>query len=142
MAQNSIERAIAKQQQEAKRLYDKQQREARKNAEKDERRQRASMIVNGQPINYGMRIMDKSAEEILELILSVYDGAETRFVKGSQDVFPEAYQQSMALEFEKLSMYGMITGHRIWVTGFWELYITPQGLTYFEDKEKAMAIID
>ena len=64
MAKSSFEKALEKQQKEAKRLADKQQREENRRMENAARRERASSIVNGQPLIGDMRIMDISAEEV------------------------------------------------------------------------------
>ena len=117
---------------------EKARREARKLAEEEARRQRANAIVNGQPIIGGMRTMDAAAEEILQVILSKYDGNPGRNVQGNYDIIPDAYAISLSLEFEKLNMYGMISNSDIWLDGSWETTLTPQGVTYFEDKERAM----
>lgn len=126
MAKSNLEKAIEKQQKEAKRM-----------AEQEARRQRASAIVNGQPLVGGMRIMDSAAEEILQIILSQYDGSENREVRGNYDVIPNAYRNALQLEFEKLSMYGVIISPHIWIHGMWDATLTPQGITYFEDKKNA-----
>lgn len=126
MAKTSYEKALEKKQREDKKL-----------AEQEARRQRASAIVNGQPIIGGMRIMDAASEEIFKIILEEYDGNEERFVHKGYDVIPSAYHSSLLLEFEKLSMYGVVSSPHVWINGFWETNITPQGLTYFEDKAKA-----
>lgn len=126
MAKSSFERALEKQQREARRL-----------AEQEARRQRAATIVSGQSIVGGMRIMDSAAEEILRVIISQYDGNERREVRGNYDVIPDAYHNNLQLEFEKLSMYGVISTPCVWINGIWEATLTPQGLTYFEDKESA-----
>lgn len=65
-------------------------------------RQVASTIVNGQPFVGGMRIMDSSSEEILQCILSVYDGNENREVQGNDTMISDEYQSSLSHEFEKL----------------------------------------
>ena len=127
MAKSPFEKAI-----------EKQQKEARKLAEQEARRQRASAIVSGQPVIGGMRIMDAAAEEILQVILSTYDGNPERNVQGNYDIIPEAYASSLPLEFEKLNMYGKISNPHIWFGGMWEATLTPQGVTYFDDKEQAM----
>ncbi len=73
MAKSSLEKAI-----------EKQQREAKKMADQEARRQRASAIVNGQPQIGGMRIMDQAAEEVFTAVLNCYDGNEkTSFPKSS-----------------------------------------------------------
>lgn len=126
MAKSSLEKAI-----------EKQQREDKKRAEREARRQRAAAIVSGQPTIGGMRIMDAAAEEILQIVISQYDGNESRNVRGNYNVIPEAYHSSLRLEFEKLSMYGVISSPQILIYGDWEVTLTPQGFTYFEDKEKA-----
>ena len=82
--------------------------------------------------------MDASAEELFHIILGCYDGNDSRAVRGSIDVIPKAYEYSIHLEFEKLSMYGVIASPHIWLDGSWEMHLTPQGLTYFEDKEAAL----
>ena len=128
MAKGAIEKAMEKAQKENKKI-----------AEQEARRQRASAIVNGQPIIGGMRIMDPSSEEILKIVLEQYDGNEDRFVQGDTDLFPKAYRFSVSQVFETLSMYGMTTLAYLYLSGIWELNLMPQGITYFEDKEKALA---
>lgn len=137
MAKSALEKAIEKQQQEAKKLADKQLREQRKQIQRETNRQVASTIVNGQPIIGGMRIMDPSSEEILRCILSAYDGNENREVRGNDTIIPTAYQSSLSLEFEKLKMYGIFTSVCVYISAVWEVTIAPQGLTYFEDKIQA-----
>lgn len=127
MAKSSFEKAM-----------EKHQREEKKRMEHVAIIERASSIVNGQPIIEGMRFMDTSAEEILQIILSIYDGNENRYVQGDIDKIPVPYHNSLSLEFEKLKMYGMISNSNIWISAAWQLTLTSQGITYFEDKEKAM----
>lgn len=83
-------------------------------------------------------MLDPAAEEILQVILSTYDGNPGRNTQGNYDIIPDAYAISLPLEFEKLNMYGMISNPRVWIGGMWETTLTPQGVTYFEDKERAM----
>lgn len=137
MAKSDFEKALEKQQKEAKRLADKQQREEKKRLENAVRMERARAIVTGQPIVGGMRLMDASAEEILQIILFIFDGNEKRLVRGSIEQIPAAYHNSLSLEFEKLNMYGVISNPSIWINAAWELTLTPQGISYFEDKEFA-----
>lgn len=127
MAKSSIEKALEKQQREQKKL-----------AEQNARRQQASAIVSGQPMVGDMRIMDAASEEILKIILDAYDGNEERSVHSSVAKIPESYNRSLQLEFEKLKMYGVLCDSCIWVTGIWEATLTPQGISYFDDKAKAL----
>lgn len=126
MAKSSIEKAIEKQQKESKKL-----------AEQEARRNRASVIVSGQPIIGSMRIMDAASEEVFTVLLSLYDGNGEREISGNRDAMPTAYRNSLSLEFEKLKMYGMISSSHFWMDGTWEATLTPQGITYFEDKIRA-----
>lgn len=127
MAKSSLERAL-----------EKQRREAKKAADQEARRQRATAIVTGQPLIGGMRIMDAASEEILQIMLSTFDGNTDRRVFGSFSCFPAAYQNSLLLEFEKLSMYGVVSSPHADLGGFWEATLTPQGITYFDDKAVAL----
>ncbi len=126
MAKSSLEKAIEKQNRDTKKLLDQ-----------EARRQRAKAIVDGQPQVGGMRIMDPAAEEVFQAVLSCYDGNEERDVHSNYNVIPKSHQNSLLLEFEKLTMYGVITSPRVWIDGMWEATLTPQGLTYFEKKKVA-----
>lgn len=127
MAKTAYEIALEKQQRENKRL-----------AAQEARRQYASSIVSGQPFVSGMRIMDAASEEVFAALLKLYDGNENRYIQGEDSVFPAPYQNSLPSEFEKLRMYGMVSSVNFWLGG-WETTLTPQGLSYFDDKEKALA---
>lgn len=82
--------------------------------------------------------MDAASEEVFAALLKLYDGNENRYIQGDNSVFPAPYRNSIPSEFEKLRMYGMISSMTFWLGG-WEATLTPQGLSYFDDKEKAVA---
>ncbi len=126
MAKSGLEKTIEKQQREAKKL-----------AEQEARRQKASAIISGQPLLGGLRIMDAASEEVFQALLQCYDGNENRSINGNYDNIPKAYHNSLLLEMEKLSMYGVISSPRVWINAMWEATLTPQGLSYFSDKQKA-----
>ena len=145
MPKSAFEKAIEKQMRQEKQLAAKRKREEDKRA-RDEAaearkvalRERATIIVSGQPMVGGMRIMDEAAEEIFKILLSVYKPNDERFVRGSFDIIPVAYHTSLSLEFEKLSLYGVISSPCVWIGGMWEATITPQGNSYFANKEQAL----
>lgn len=126
MAKNEFEKALKKHQAEAKRFV-----------EREDRAKTAATIVNGQPFVGGMRIMDAASEELLKIILSVYDGNTNRIVRGNANIIPTAYHSSIHLELEKLKMYGVISDYRYYITAIWEITLAPQGITYFEDRIRA-----
>jgi len=134
MATSSLEKALEKQRRDA----EKHARDEAQRARDAATQNRASQIVAGQPTIGNMRIMDASSEEILRILLDQNNTDSSDELRGNYDVFPKAYHMSLKLEFEKLSMYGMISTPQIWINGMWELYITPMGLSYFENKEKAL----
>lgn len=104
------------------------------------RQLRASSIVNSQPIINGVHIMDAASEEILHNILSVYDGNANRIVQCDSSIFPAGYRNDpMATqqEMEKLLMYGVVTSTMYYKNSL-KTVLTPQGLTYFDEKERAM----
>ena len=122
---------------EEKRMATREEQKQREREAREERRQTASAIVNGQPIVGGMRIMDASSEEVLKAILSVYEDNPARKVRGNYDVIPKPYKNCLKLEFDKLELYGVITDSCVWTGAMWEATMTLQGLSYFENKEKA-----
>ena len=112
--------------------------EAKRKFDEETRRMVASSIVNGQPSVNGIRILDAAAEEVLTILLNLYDGNDLRLVKGSNADFPAAYRTSLRQEFDKLSMYGMITSIATYIGG-WSVTLLPQALTYFSDKDTAQS---
>lgn len=116
---------------------DKQIKEAKRQADAAARREWAKSIIEGRPIVNGMRIMDEDAEQLLQTILDTYDGAETNHVSGDISCIPLHLQRSLTLELEKLMMYGAVSNANYYIHGGWDLYLSNQGKTYFEDKEKA-----
>lgn len=114
--------------------------EAKRKFDEETRRMVASSIVNGQPSINGMRIMDAASEEVLAAILKTYDGNELRHIQGSADDVPAPYRTTLISEFEKLRMYGVVTCPHANIFGEWEATLTPQGLSYFDDKKRISKI--
>lgn len=148
MAKSALEKALEKNQKEAarnlqkqiqadKRLAEKKQREAEKQLRLETRRTRAASIVNGQPIYGGMKIVDKTAEELIGILCSGYKRDD--YIIRNQDVeLPEYIQEDLELEFEKLKQYGLISNYSYYIVGCWEVRILPCLLTYIQDKERAI----
>ena len=121
---------------EQKKIQDEEQAEVNRMADHEARRQKATTIISGQPIVGGFRIMDSNAEEMLQAILSRYDGNEKRFVSGDSSIFPESCAVSLDVEFEKLYLYGVTSEAIINILGEWSVYLTSNGITYFSDKAR------
>ena len=139
MAKSPLERQIESQMKQAKQLADKKRREDEKRAREQKRmeqkaivRDRASSIVNGQPLVEGFRIMDKTSEEILRCLLEC-----DSHVNFSDDIFPSYVQMSIGVELEKLIQYGMIGGLLSFGNGGM-LDLLPPAFSYFEDKQAAL----
>ena len=98
MAKTSFEKAIDKQ----NKANEKAVREARN-------RQIAETIIAGQPIVYGVRILDSDSEELLDAILSQYDGNDNNHVGFRGDGLSRSLRDSIAIQYEKLKMYGLIS---------------------------------
>lgn len=127
MAKSSYEKA-----------FDKQIKEAKRRAEEAALRERASARIGTQQVVNGFHLLEVSSEETLDKILHCYDGNENLRVSGEYDIFPEYIRQSLRLEFEILRMCGIIASPQLFLSGEWQLYLTPQGKRYFEDKEFAV----
>ena len=143
MAKSSLEKQLEKQMKQAKQLADKQKREdqrhlreQKRNAAKEAVRQRASSIVNGQPLIEGFRIMDATAEDMLKALLqNKPDGV--MHIDFEDDIFPDYVQMSLGVELEKLIQYGMIGGLLSFDTGGM-LDLLPPAISYFSEKEAAL----
>lgn len=133
MAKTQQERLLEKQLKQAKDAQRKQEREARKAATRD----RAASIVNGQPIVEGLRILDETAEEALRCLLECERSGENR-ISFTDEIFPRYIQMSSTIELEKLVQYGMIGGLISYDNGGF-CYLLPPSITYFENKERALA---
>lgn len=133
MAKTQQERLLEKQLKQAKDAQRKQEREARKAATRD----RAASIVNGQPIVEGLRILDETAEEALRCLLLCERSEENR-ISFTDEIFPRYIQMSSTIELEKLVQYGMIGGLISYDNGGF-CYLLPPAITYFENKERALA---
>ena len=118
------------------RALEKQTKEVKKQADDSARRERAKSIVEGQPIKNGLRILDGNAEQLLKIILDAYDGGETGRVSVEIARLPENLRLSLGLELERLIMYGVISS-TLNIGSNREVYLSPQGKSYFEDKENA-----
>lgn len=98
MAKSAIEKEIEKQRRENA----KAEREARN-------RQIAESIIAGQRDVFGVRIIDDDSEALLDAILSQYDGNENNHVGFRGDDLPRSLHDSIAIQYEKLKMYGLIS---------------------------------
>lgn len=148
MAKSSIEKALEKHQKEIakntkkkmdadKKLADKQRRENQRQARLDARRERAASVVSGQPTVGGIKILDVTSEELVSLIVAGYKDGDYRITNNSVSI-PTYLEKDLALEFEKLKQYGLISTYTYYMEGCWELTILPGLLTYFERKEIAV----
>ena len=148
MPKSDLQKAIEKKQKEdarnlkkqldmEKKLVAKQQREAQKQARLEARRTRAASIVNGQPTIGYLKIVDKTAEELIQLLCAGYNGNEQYVITNSNVEIP-SYISDLEVEFEKLKQYGLISDYAVYITGVWQINILPCLLSYIEDKEKAI----
>ena len=92
--------------------------------------------MNGQPLIEEFRVMDRTSEEMLKILLEC-NGRKEAHVNFSDDIFPPYVQMSVGLELEKLTQYGMIGGLMLFDNGGM-LELLPPALSYFEDKEAAL----
>lgn len=88
---------------------EKQRRENAKAEREARNRQIAESIIAGQRDVFGVRIIDDDSEALLDAILSQYDGNENNHVGFRGDDLPRSLHDSIAIQYEKLKMYGLIS---------------------------------
>lgn len=145
MAKSALEKQIEKQMKQDKQIADKQRREEQKRMREQQRlarkeaiRQQAASIVNGQALIEGFRIMDATAEEILQCLLQCERICDNQ-VNFNDSICPEYVQMSIAVELEKLTQYGIIGGVQVYCGGG-ILNLLPPAFTYFQNKENALEL--
>ena len=126
MAKSAIEKALEKQ----NKANAKAEREAKN-------RQIAESIIAGQPSLFGVRILDSDSETLLNAILSQYDGNDNNHVGFSGDDLPRSLHDSIAIQYEKLKMYGLISSCIPYGNGA-IITISDTAKTYKDRKEEAL----
>lgn len=91
----------------------------------------------GQPTVGDIRILDNSAEELVSLICKGYCRDDYHMTNNDVEI-PSYLENDLALEFEKLKQYGLISNYGYYISGCWEITLLPGLLTYFERKENAI----
>lgn len=132
LATNNIQKVIQK---ELKKKSEAEKKFAKKQAEKEARRIQASSIVTSQPVYGNVKILDKTAEELVNILSNSYK-REDFTIRSSDVKLPVYLEKNLTLEFEKLKQYGLISDYYYWITGMWEISIFPSLLTYMDDKER------
>jgi hypothetical protein len=107
----------------------------KKEMEKAIRKEQIAASVQMQPSVDGIKTLDRASEDMLKAILRVYDGNEELAVSSDYSIFPDYMRLSTSETFEKLKLSGII-GRVLFVLGGWSAYLTPNALTYFEDKKR------
>lgn len=130
-----LEKTLSKYRQEAR-----QQQDVKRQGEKVARIAIAKSIVDNQPVIGDMKMMDKNAEEILKILLKMYDERKSYTIQANYDDIPEGYQNGLSRILDTLQQYGMIFNPIEFVGGIFQLGLSPQALTYFEDKERALRL--
>lgn len=126
MAKSAIEKALEKQ----NKANAKAEREAKN-------RQIAESIITGQPTLFGVRILDSDSETLLNAILSQYDGNDNNHVGFRGDDLPRSLHDSIAIQYEKLKMYGLISSCIPYGNGA-IITISDTAKTYKDRKEEAL----
>jgi len=126
MAKSAIEKALEKQ----NKANAKAEREAKN-------RQIAESIIAGQPTLFGVRILDSDSETLLNAILSQYDGNDNNHVGFRGDDLPRSLHDSIAIQYEKLKLYGLISSCIPYGNGA-IITISDTAKTYKDRKEEAL----
>lgn len=84
--------------------------------------------------NENMNILPSKEENLLEIILSKYDGNEQMQVQGNWDDIPENMKVGVKDIFNTLEQYNYIGKFCVYLSGDWWTIINQEGIDYFEKK--------
>ena len=125
----------------AKSVLEKELEKQRKANERASREARnriiADSIIGSQPIVYGVRIMDPDSEAMLEAILNQYDGNVNNQVAFNATGISRSLEDSIAVQYEKLKMYGIIAAVMSYSGGA-IITLSDTAKTYKSRKEAAL----
>lgn len=110
----------------------------KKIAQETKIREYAKAIVDVQPIVASFRMMDADSETMLQAILDQYDGNDNNHVGFRSEGLHRSLAESIAVQFEKLKMYGILSAAINYPSGGM-LTLSETAKTYFTDKEAALA---
>ena len=128
-----LEKTLSKQRQETR-----QRLEIKRQDEKMNRIAIAKSIVDNQPVIGDMKMMDKNAEELLKILLKMYKKVNSYKIQADYNEIPEGYRNGLSRILDTLQQYGIIFNYRMFMGGGFQFTLSPQALTYFEDKEKTL----
>ena len=117
----------------------KLEKQLRRQQEEAEKELFAKSIVEKQPIYGDMRMLDKTSEEVLKILLAEYENNNSKnYILGvTPDIFPEIYRPGLIQLFANLKQYGIIFDYKSPI-GCFVVTLSPFAFTYFEEKEKAL----
>ncbi|MGI5055998.1 hypothetical protein [Treponema socranskii] len=82
-------------------------------------------------------MLSKDTEEILRILINLHKKTQSFELEGGYDLFSKGYQNGLSNIFEKLEQNGLIYNYTMFLDGGFILNLSPDALTYFENKEKA-----
>jgi ribosomal protein S20 len=111
------------------------QKSLKKEMQKAIKKEQAAASVSMQPEFDGIKILDRACEDALRVILEQYYGNDSLSVSGCYDVFPKYMRFSLGDIFTRLKLSGVIASE-INTFEAWNVYLTTNGVTYFDDKKR------
>ena len=82
-------------------------------------------------------MLSKGAELVLKILIDLSKKSGEVELCDSCKIFPKGYQNGLMHIFAELQQYGIIYNPREYTGGDFSLDLSPDALTYFEDKAKA-----
>lgn len=89
------------------------------------------LILKGS--NKSMNVLSIKEENLLEIILSKYDGNENMEVNGTYKEIPSNMHLGIETIFRTLKLYNYIGHYDTWLNG-WSVVLNQEGIYYFEKK--------
>lgn len=92
------------------------------------------LLIQRRKENEGMYVLNSNEETMLEIFINKYNNNKNYQICGTYDEFPDYMKFSIKKTMESLKYAGLISNFNNFITGEWNVILTPDALQYYNRK--------